>query len=44
MYDSHPAPQGLQVTIMEKQQFLYRLYTLLYFFRINPDAVGACSR
>ena len=34
MYNSHPAPLGLQVT-MEKQQVLYRLYTLVYFFRIN---------
>ena len=29
MYNSHPAPPGLQVT-MEKQQVLYRLYTLVY--------------
>ena len=34
MYNSHPAPPGLQVT-MEKQQVLYRLYTLVYFFRIK---------
>ena len=34
MYNSHRAPPGLQVT-MEKQQVLYRLYTLVYFFRIN---------
>ena len=34
MYNSHPAPPGLQVT-MEKQQVLYHLYTLVYFFRIN---------
>ena len=33
MYSSHPAPPGLQV-IMEKQQVLNRLYTLVYF-RIN---------
>ena len=34
MYNSHPAPPGLQVT-MQKEQVLYRLYTLVYFFRIN---------
>ena len=34
MYNSHPAPPGLQVT-MQKERVLYRLYTLVYFFRIN---------
>ena len=34
MCNSHPAPPGLQVT-MQKEQVLYRLYTLVYFFRIN---------
>ena len=34
MYNSHPALPGLQIT-MEKQQVLYRLYTLVYSFRIN---------
>ena len=34
MYNSHPTPPGLQVT-REKQQVLYRLYTLVSFFRID---------
>ena len=34
MYNSHPAPPALQVT-MQKEQVLYRLYILVYFFRIN---------
>ena len=34
MYNSHPAPPGLQVT-MQKEQVLYRLYTLVYVYRIN---------
>ena len=33
MYNSHPAPLGLQIT-MEKQ-VLYSLYTLVYFFQTN---------
>ena len=32
MYNCHLAPPGLQVT-MAKQQVLYRLYTMVYFFR-----------